>query len=40
MCREVYKRLKEKKNIDFTIYDIYDIINENPKLLDINKHLR
>ena len=40
ICREIYKLLKEKgKLIDFTVYDIIDIINEKPELLDINKHV-
>ena len=40
MCREVYKKLKEKgKSIDFSVFDIYDIIEENPELMDINKNL-
>ena len=40
MCREVYKKLKEKgKSIDFSVFDIYEIIEENPELMDINKNL-
>ena len=40
MCREVYKRLKEKgKSIDFSVFDIYEIIEENPELMDINKKI-
>ena len=40
MCREVYKKLKEKgKSIDFSVFDIYEIIEENPELMDINKNI-
>jgi len=40
MCREVYKKLKEKgKTIDFSVFDIYEIIEENPELMDINKNI-
>ena len=40
MCREVYKKLKEKgKSIDFSVFDIYEIIEENPELMDINKNV-
>jgi len=39
MVREVYKRLKEKgKLIDFTIEDVIEIVEENPELMNINKH--
>lgn len=41
LCREVYKRLKEEnKGIDFSISDIIDIIDRNPELKDINKHIQ
>lgn len=38
LCREVYKILKVNgKGIDFSIFDIYDIIEKNPELMEINK---
>jgi len=41
MCREVYKKLKEKdKSIRFSVFDIYEIIEENPELMNINKHIQ
>ena len=40
MIREIYKILKEKgKPIDFTLQDVIEIIEENPALMNINKHL-
>jgi len=40
MCREIYKRLKEKgKELDFSTYDIVEIIEKNPELININKHV-
>lgn len=40
ICKEVYKKLKEKgKSYKFTLTDIYKIIEENPELLKINKHI-
>jgi len=41
MCKEVYKKLKEKgKKIDFNIYDIIEIIQESPQLIKINKYIK
>lgn len=41
MCREVYKKLIEKgKNYDFSIYDIIELVEKNPSLMDINKHVQ
>lgn len=41
ICREVYKKLIEKgKNYDFSIYDIIELIEKNPSLMDINKHVQ
>jgi len=41
MCQQVYKKLKEKqKSIDFSIFDIIEIIEENPELMNINKDVR
>jgi len=41
MCREVYKILKENgKSIDFSILDIINVIEKNPKLMDINKDVK
>lgn len=41
MCREVYNKLKERgKGIDFTIYDVITLIDENPEIMNINKHLQ
>ena len=40
ICKEVYKKLKEKgKLYKFTLIDIYKIIEENPELLKINKNI-
>jgi len=40
LCRNVYKRLKSKgKGIDFSVFDIYEIIEKNPSLMDINKNI-
>ena len=40
MCRTIYQKLKELgKGLKFSIFDIYNIIENNPKLLDINKHI-
>lgn len=41
LCREIYDRLKKNgKKIDFSIFDIIEIIEENPKLLDINRNIK
>ena len=41
MCKEIYERLKENgKKIDFSIFDIIDIIDKNPKLMEINKNVK
>jgi len=41
MCREVCKNLFENsKSIDFSIYDILDIIKKNPELMNVNKHVQ
>ncbi len=40
LCKKVYKRLKEKKKgINFTVYDIFEIIEESPELMNINKDI-
>jgi len=37
-CKEIYKKLIEKgKPINFSVYDILDIIEENQELMNINK---
>lgn len=39
LCREIYKRLKEKgKSINFSLYNILDLIEKNPELIEINKN--
>ncbi|MFX1383443.1 MAG: cytidylyltransferase domain-containing protein [Promethearchaeota archaeon] len=39
-CREVYKEIRERgKGFDFSIYDIIELIEENPGLMEINKDL-
>lgn len=41
LCREIYKKLEENgKSLDFSIYDILDIIESNTELININKHIR
>ena len=41
MCRAVIKILMEKgKSIDFTMFEILEIIEENPKLMNINKNVQ
>ena len=38
MIREVYKKLKENgKNYDFNLQDVLDIVEKNPKIMNINK---
>ena len=40
LCIEVFKKLKEKgKSLDFSLYDILEIIENNPELMDINKNI-
>ena len=40
LCREIFKRLTEsRKFADFSIHDIYEIIEKEPQLMDINKHI-
>jgi len=40
LCREVYKFLKESgKGIDFSVFDVYEIIEKNPELMEINKNV-
>ena len=40
LCREVYKILKENgKGIDFSVFDVYEIIEKNPELMEINKRV-
>ncbi len=40
ICREVLKKLKEKnKPENFSIHDIMEVIEENPSLININKHI-
>lgn len=41
MCREVYKRIIEqgKDPIKFSLKDIIDIIDKEPELMNINKHI-
>lgn len=41
MMRELFKKIRElKKEDDFSIFDIIDIVKLNPKLLNINKHVK
>jgi len=41
LCREIYKKLKENsKTIDFSLYDILEIIENNPELMNINKQIK
>lgn len=41
LCREVFKKLKEKgKSLDFSLYDILGIIENNPELMNINKQIK
>ncbi|MEE9379266.1 MAG: glycosyltransferase family protein [Candidatus Lokiarchaeia archaeon] len=41
MVREVYKRLKEKgKTFNFSLQDVLEIIEEDPIIMNINKHLK
>lgn len=41
LCQEVYKRLINKgKQFDFTIYDILEIIEKEPELMNINKFIK
>ncbi len=41
MCRKLYKKLVEKnKPIDFSIYDILEAVEENPEIVNINKHIK
>ncbi len=41
LCREIYKKLKESsKTIDFSLYDILEIIENNPELMNINKQIK
>ncbi len=41
VLREVYKKLKERgKSIVFTLEDILEIVDENPEIMDINKHYK
>lgn len=41
LCREIFKNLKGKgKSLDFSLYDILEIIENNPKLMNINKHVQ
>jgi len=40
LCIEVFKKLKEKgKSINFSIYDILEIIENNPELMNINEQI-
>jgi len=40
LCKEIFKKLKENgKALDFSIYDILDLIEDNPELMNINKHI-
>lgn len=40
MCREIFKKLKENgKFLNFSIFDILEIIENNPEIVKINKHL-
>jgi len=39
-CQEVMKKVMEKnRNFEFTIFDIYEVIEENPYIMDINKNV-
>jgi len=40
MCRKIYKEImKEGYSIDFSLFDIFKVIEENPELNEIYKHL-
>ena len=41
ICREVFKKLKEYgHSLDFSIFDVINIIEENQDLMNINKHMK
>ena len=41
MCRAIYERLLiNDKSINFTIYDIIEIVEKEPDLMNINKHVQ
>lgn len=41
ICREIYKKMKKKgKPLNFSLFDIYELINEKPELMNINKHVQ
>lgn len=41
VCRKVFKKLRENnKSIDFSIYDIINIVENNPEIMDLNKHIK
>ncbi len=41
LCKKIYKILVSKgKSIDFSIFDIFDIIRNQPELININKHVQ
>ena len=40
LCKEVFKKLRKKgKSLDFSIYDILEIIENNPELMNINEQI-
>ena len=40
ICQEIYRTLKETgKSINFTLYDVIDIVEKNMALLDLNKNI-
>ena len=41
LCRVVFKKLKERgRHLDFSIYDIIEIIEEYPELININNQIK
>jgi len=41
ICREIYEKMKKKgKPLNFSLLDIYELINEKPELMNINKHVQ
>ena len=41
VCRKVFKKLRENnKSIDFSLYDVINIVENNPEIMDLNKHIK
>lgn len=41
VCQKVFKKLRENnKSIDFSLHDIINIIENNPEIMDLNKHIK